>query len=120
MKPLIIPVRTPFLLLLLLLSLLSCNKDEARTKVFHIASEKPLPAMDSSFSPLFWVKEDGYNKWGMFSNSIENFIYEEGYEYIIKVKLYPLKNPPAEAGIYRYVLVEIISKIKKDSFEQLE
>ncbi|MCE5227411.1 MAG: DUF4377 domain-containing protein [Porphyromonadaceae bacterium] len=43
------------------------------------------------------------------------FEYTEGYEYVLKVLVDPIENPPQDSSSARYTLLEIISKEKKDS-----
>ncbi|MEK6917488.1 MAG: DUF4377 domain-containing protein [Nanoarchaeota archaeon] len=45
-----------------------------------------------------------------FYNSIDGFDYEEGYSYVLEVKITKIKNPPADASSSRYDLVKVISK----------
>ena len=42
-------------------------------------------------------------------------IYEEGYEYVVKVRRLTLADPPQDAGAYVYELKKIVSKTQKDS-----
>jgi hypothetical protein len=56
------------------------------------------------------VKEGSSAQWRGFSEAIEGFNYEVGFEYVIEVKVYDIKNPPADASSKRYVLKRIISK----------
>lgn len=51
----------------------------------------------------------------LFYDGIEGFDYEEGYEYKLRVnktQIYDETNAPADTSIYKYILVEIISKQK--------
>jgi len=51
----------------------------------------------------------------LFYDGIEGFEFEEGYEYKLRVnktQIYDETNAPADASIYKYTLVEIISKEK--------
>ncbi|MEK6846721.1 MAG: DUF4377 domain-containing protein [Nanoarchaeota archaeon] len=48
-----------------------------------------------------------------FYDNIEGFNYEEGYNYLIKVKriqIYTPETAPADASLYKYELIEILSK----------
>lgn len=44
---------------------------------------------------------------------IENFKYERGNEYRLRLARTTLANPPADASIYKYKLIEVLSKQKK-------
>ena len=49
----------------------------------------------------------------LFYNTIEDFDYEEGYYYRLTVErenLYPSEDPPPGESMYRYRLVEVLSK----------
>ena len=49
----------------------------------------------------------------IFHNTIEGFDYEEGFYYRLTVEredLYPNEDPPPGRSMYRYRLVEVISK----------
>ena len=55
--------------------------------------------------------------WGetqrFFDDNIEGFDYEERYNYLIKVKrtqIYTPETAPADASLYRFELVKLISK----------
>ena len=42
-------------------------------------------------------------------------IYEEGYEYVVKVRRLTLADPPQDAGAYVYELKKVVSKTQKHS-----
>lgn len=44
---------------------------------------------------------------------IEGFEYEQGYEYVIEVKIEHIENPPADGSSLKYSLIRVISKTKK-------
>lgn len=48
-------------------------------------------------------------------DSIEGFEYEQGYEYVIEVKIEHKENPPADGSNLKYSLIRVISKTKKNS-----
>ncbi|MCA9989502.1 MAG: META domain-containing protein [Anaerolineales bacterium] len=56
------------------------------------------------------VREDPNAEYSLFYSTIEGFNFEEGYEYIIRVQVDPVPNPPADASAFRYTLVEELSK----------
>ncbi len=45
-----------------------------------------------------------------FYDSIDGFDFEEGYHYTIKVQRDERVNPPADASMYTYTLVEVVEK----------
>ena len=57
------------------------------------------------------IKEEKMDYWyTVHFETIEDFTYERGYEYILKVKKTHLANPPADGSSVRYRLIEILSK----------
>ncbi len=58
------------------------------------------------------VKDKIVNDWTNFYGNIEGFDYEEGYEYLLNVKVEEIKNPPADAPSFKYILVEVFEKTK--------
>ncbi len=57
------------------------------------------------------VKKPGDKDFNLFYDNIEGFDYQEGFVYTIWVKQETKTPPiPADASIYRYVLVKIVSK----------
>ena len=60
------------------------------------------------------VKEEGSSEgWRpMHMGQIEGFDYEEGFEYVLKVRKYHIANPPADGSSIGYSLIKIKSKVK--------
>jgi hypothetical protein len=57
------------------------------------------------------IKEDNANNWIKIPlNAIEDFNYEVGHEYRLKVLNTHLANPPADGSDIKYKLLEIILK----------
>ena len=52
-------------------------------------------------------------EWFYFYGEIMGFQYEEGYVYLLKVRVGEMKNPPMDASSLRYTLVEVLSKKEK-------
>jgi hypothetical protein len=48
----------------------------------------------------------------MYENSIEGFVYEEGYRYYLKVLKIHFSNPSMDGPNYKYKLIEIMDKKK--------
>lgn len=63
----------------------------------------------------FWVKKNGNPVWERCSSTIENFDYEEGYEYLADIKVTTVTNPPQDGSSLKYSLLRIISKEPKES-----
>ena len=47
--------------------------------------------------------------------SIEGFDYEEGFEYEIKVRVKPVKNPPMGGSNRTMSLIKVVSKVEKQT-----
>jgi len=56
------------------------------------------------------VKENPDDEYTYFYDRIEGFDFEEGYEYVIKVKEESVDNPPAGGSSIKWTLVEVVSK----------
>jgi len=94
----------------------SCSDDDDETKVFDvtISSVQKVYDGDFVFSPYFG-KQEGDNTWKPF-DYIYGFEHEEGYEYVLKVKQEKHPNRDmADAPMYKYTLLEVLSKVKKES-----
>ena len=101
----------PFLLISFLF--ISCKKENERfgTKIFIVAAQKTMCTPWYGTPHLcLQVKESANDPFRGFDENIEGFNYVEGFEYTIEVKVYDIKNPPADASSKRYVLARIIGK----------
>ena len=56
------------------------------------------------------VKENPGDAYTNFFDPIAGFSYEPGFEYVLKVSVEPVANPPADASKFQYTLVEQVSK----------
>ncbi len=56
------------------------------------------------------VRESTSEPWQNFSDEIEGFAWEAGYEYRIRVERTTIANPPADGSSARYRLLQILSK----------
>ncbi|MDR2885157.1 MAG: DUF4377 domain-containing protein [Rikenellaceae bacterium] len=107
-----------FLLLMFAAAMLlpACDKGEDyTTKTLIIASEKPVVSGDIMFPPSYYVKESTDGPWEYFYDGIEGFTYVAGFEYCLRVKVYEVKDPPADGSSLRYVCDKVISKVEKNS-----
>ena len=101
------------LLLAVLLSSIfySCKKENFETKIFIVAAQKTTcNLLFGGTTPCLQVKEGINEPFRGFNENIEGFVYVDGFEYTIEVKVYDIVNPPADASSKRYVLLRIISK----------
>lgn len=53
-------------------------------------------------------KEDEYRHLAF--SGIQDFEYEKGYEYHLRVNKTTLANPPADGSMYKYQLVRVLEK----------
>lgn len=59
------------------------------------------------------VKNTADGKWTNLYTTIEGFIYEPGYEYVLKIKEEKIANPPADGSSIKYILMRQVSRTKK-------
>jgi hypothetical protein len=101
----------------LILLTVRCKKDNQDVTVTMNVAAKTVKATvgwTNGVTDNLNVKEEGSNEgWRpMYIGQIEGFSYEEGYEYVLKVKKYPIKNPPQDGSSMGFTLIEIVSKKK--------
>lgn len=83
--------------------------------IIKIASERLFFNGDGIGYLPYYGKTYYSDQWKSF-DGISGFEYEEGYEYVLRIWQEKWHNGEiADAGIYRYKLLEVISKEKKDS-----
>ena len=111
-----------FLLLSFLIVFTGCGKDEdEKDKIvtLTIASEKRMgyAGWTGSLTPYYLAKNMEDDKWRFFCIYIEGFDYEEGYEYVVEIKVHeePIDPTLADQELISYSLYKIISKEKKNS-----
>lgn len=111
-----------FLLLSFFIVFTGCGKDEdEKDKIITltIASEKRMgyAGWTGSLAPYYLTKNMEDDKWRFFCIYIEGFDYEEGYEYVVEIKVHeePVDPTLADQELISYSLHKIISKEKKKS-----
>ncbi|MDR0745092.1 MAG: DUF4377 domain-containing protein [Mediterranea sp.] len=90
------------------------NKDWTEEVLMTVASEfvdyHPIEG-NGVISNGLHIKEDNISYWIKIPlNAIEDFDYEVGCEYRLKVLKIHLANPPADGSDVKYKLIEIMSK----------
>ena len=100
----------PFIFILLL-SLTTKSCDE--TKHIYIADHL-VDCEGVAPQKCMLIKGKIVDEWTTFYDQIEGFEYEEGYEYLLNVKIKTIKNPPADGSNLKYTLVEVFEKKKTD------
>lgn len=102
-----------FLLLLLPLAFGGCDDDdESRVETWTVASEKGvtgIAVMSFGHSPACIVKTNTHTDWEISPAHIEGFTFEKGYESVLRVRIEPIANPPADGPGYRYTMEQMIS-----------
>lgn len=115
-------MKNQFLLLSIWISLIcftfitSCDNEDGHNKemIATIASEKSLYTGGEMYAPYF-AKVEGESQWTSLE-SISGFDFEEGYEYVLRIWREKWHDGEIQdAGIYRYKLLEVVSRDKKDS-----
>jgi hypothetical protein len=56
------------------------------------------------------VRESPEDEWTLFYDAIKGFNYEPGYNYKIIVAEKIVDNPPADAPLFQWSLIEVLSK----------
>ena len=108
-------IRTILLLSLFLMSLIGCDKEKPENINLTVAS-KQAPFVESMInSPRYYVKYDGDKEWSLFYSHIEGFDYQEGYEYVLNVKVTTISDPPMDASSKDYKLNHVVSREEKES-----
>ena len=106
MKKLILP--------LLILLTVACTPEEEVTSTFWVNSfRSTCDAGAGKMQCLLIDKSDSISgNWNYFYSNIQNFNYQEGYIYQIKVKVDTLEasQTPADASNIQYTLAEVLSK----------
>ncbi|MDP3398626.1 MAG: DUF4377 domain-containing protein [Bacteroidales bacterium] len=96
-------------------TVIGCSKDE-NSLVVSIASERYLSPLQDEMNAGVWFLSKKYqnDSWAILSRDIEGFVYERGYEYMIKVTVKAteqyIDQPPV-----KYILKKVISKERRDS-----
>lgn len=87
------------------------EKEGYRTESWTVGSK----TIQLDYGMCFWIKVGDNPVWEILSSPIEDFDYQEGYEYVIEVKVSQISNPPLDASSLRYSLIKILSQTKKES-----
>jgi hypothetical protein len=92
--------------------LTSCNSPSSpddRVLTLQVASTKV--ACTGMFpTQCLQIRSGPEEPWGNFYGGIEGFSFEAGYEYILRVSLHTIANPPADGSSIVYRLVAVLSR----------
>lgn len=61
------------------------------------------------------VKQDTEKNWQYFYSKIEGFDFKPGYEYQLRILRKERADVPQDASKYTYELLDVVSKVKKQS-----
>lgn len=103
-----------FILLFTVISLGITSCATKNTEYMTVAS-KQVNCTGVAPQKCLLIKTDEFPDWTYLYQNIEGFEYQEGNEYILKVKIKKIKNLAADFSSIRYVLQKEISKTKKVS-----
>lgn len=56
------------------------------------------------------VKENPDDEYQFFYSEIEGFTFEPGYTYVVRVRVEPVANAPADVSNLKYTLIEVVSQ----------
>lgn len=87
---------------------------KAERVIMQIKSER-ADCVGVGAQKCYWVKYQGEDQWQLFYEQIEGFDFEEGYQYVLKVKRTQKKHVPTDASAYVYRLIKTISKEKVEA-----
>lgn len=65
------------------------------------------------------VRYDGEEELSFFYDSIQGFIFEQGFEYTLLVNVTEIENPPADASSLQYELVEVLQKFPAEIYDRV-
>ena len=57
------------------------------------------------------VRESPDEEWRLFYSAIAGFEFEAGFFYELRVERHRVENPPADGSRFRYVLLQLVSKV---------
>lgn len=95
------------LIICLAFIIVSCASD--KTETIYI-SGKLSDCTGVAPQKCLQIKFNAGDKWTNFYNNIDGFTHKEGTDFTLKVKREDIKNPPADAATFKYILVEILEE----------
>lgn len=88
------------------------NQDVKGSVMEIVVKENRVDCIGVGPMKCMLVKFPGKQEWENFYSGIENFQYEEGYRYTLKIRVSDRENVPADASSKRYELLKIVRKEK--------
>lgn len=112
------PMKRLFTLLLLPLFITACGKDRPELVTVTLASRLWVdPDETAGDRYRYYVKWGSAMEWtvGMPDGSIAGFEYEQGYEWLLKLEMWPVDDVPGDGISAEYKLKKLLSKERKES-----
>ncbi|TCV92032.1 uncharacterized protein DUF4377 [Luteibacter rhizovicinus] len=102
------------LLLALTLTLAGCATMESdhgsRTRLIYVAASKAPCSAGVMKTECMQIREEPSKPWELSYTPIENFNYEPGNEYLLKITETHVANPPADASAVRWRVEKIVEQ----------
>lgn len=92
-----------------LVVLVGCGESSSEGQLLEVA---PYRTACIGVGPMecLQVRREGEENYSLFYSRIEGFEFESGYQYVLRVKVAPVENAPADASSERYSLLEVVDK----------
>lgn len=91
----------------LIFIVVSCSADSTETM---FVSGRLADCQGVAPQKCLQIKFDQNDDWTYFYNNIDGFAHKEGTDFKLKVKREDIKNPPADAASFKYILIEILEE----------
>jgi hypothetical protein len=101
-----IPVRLPFVTIVLAVTMAACGQDRI---VLYVGPDQ-VPCTGVADQLCMLVREDPAGDWEYFYDPIRGFDYEPGYNYTLLVRRDRVSPVAADASSLRWTLVRILDK----------
>ena len=69
-----------------------------------------VPCMGEAPQRCLRVRSEPTEEWTNFFSSIEGFVHEDGYRYLVQIERRVRPDPPADGSRFRYRLIRILRK----------
>ena len=104
--------------LLLLSACSSVTGDGAEDRI--LIQHHKVACEGSFYQTCLLTRDSEQDSWTYFYDDIEEFEFEWGYQYELRVISTEVVNPPADASSRTYSLVELVRKVKVDEDSSFE
>lgn len=105
--------RSPILsLTAVLLGASACRNPVApgeRVRIVEVAAAR-APCVGLVPTECLQVRTPPDTAWRLFHGSVEGFVHEAGYTYVLRVAERDVRNPPADGSSLAYRLLAVVSK----------